>query len=72
MSYTVYTKENCPSCDIAKKLLETKGISFEAFKIGEDIEVDDFKTRYPQARMVPFIVNDGEVVGGLNELRKMI
>lgn len=73
MSYIIYTKPACPNCDVAKNLLSSKGIEFKSFKIGDDIEMDDFKTRYPQARAVPFILTDsGDVVGGLPELRKLI
>jgi glutaredoxin 3 len=34
----VYSKNNCPFCDKAKHLLETKGISFSEVKIDQDSE----------------------------------
>jgi glutaredoxin 3 len=33
---TVYSKSNCPFCDRAKSLLESKGIEFKTVSIEED------------------------------------
>ena len=70
--YTIYTKDNCPQCVQAKSLLDSKGIPYASYKIGEDIELSDFKARYPEVRSVPFILNGEEVIGGLMELRKSV
>jgi glutaredoxin 3 len=34
----VYSKPNCPYCDMAKQLLESKGVAFEAVDISVDSE----------------------------------
>ena len=33
---TVYSKSNCPFCDRAKSLLESKGVEFKTVSIEED------------------------------------
>jgi len=38
----VYSKNNCPFCDKAKYLLETKGISFSEVKIDQDSEAREW------------------------------
>jgi glutaredoxin 3 len=38
----VYSKNNCPFCDKAKHLLETKGISFSEVKIDQDSEAREW------------------------------
>ncbi len=38
----VYSKNNCPQCDKAKYLLETKGISFSEVKIDQDSEAREW------------------------------
>lgn len=39
---TVYSKNNCPFCDRAKHLLETKNIEFEVVNIDENPEARDW------------------------------
>jgi glutaredoxin len=69
MSAIVWSKYNCPFCDQAKKLLESKGIQFEERKIGDGWTKEDLLEAVPTARTVPQIFMDGELVGGFNELR---
>lgn len=35
---TVYSKPNCQFCDMAKKLLESKGVEYKSVDISEDPE----------------------------------
>ena len=53
----------------AKTLLEQKGIEFEEKKIGEGYSKEDLLEAVPNARTVPQIFLDGELVGGFTELR---
>jgi len=39
---TVYSKNNCPFCDKAKYLLETKGIEFDVVNIDQDPKARDW------------------------------
>jgi glutaredoxin 3 len=39
---TVYTKNNCPFCDRAKALLESKGVPYKAINVQDDPESKDF------------------------------
>lgn len=39
---TVYTKDQCPFCDRAKALLESKGIAYTAINIQSDPESREF------------------------------
>lgn len=38
----VYSKNNCPFCDRAKSLLESKGIAYEAINIEERPDAREF------------------------------
>ena len=66
--FTVYTKDGCPQCDSAKKLLTANQAEFEAIKIGEGITMAEFKTTFPYVRAVPFILKDEKPLGGYAEL----
>ena len=57
MNATINTLPNCPWCEKAKKLLKFKNIEY---KILEG-KVDEWPT-------VPYIVIDGQPIGGFTEL----
>jgi glutaredoxin 3 len=69
MRATVWSKDNCPYCVQAKALLNQKGIVFEERKIGDGWTKDQLLEAVPNARTVPQIFLDGELVGGFTELR---
>lgn len=69
MRAVVWSKDHCPYCVQAKTLLEQKGIEFEEKKIGEGYSKEDLLEAVPNARTVPQIFLDGELVGGFTELR---
>jgi len=70
MKAIVWSKICCPYCDQAKALLEQKGIDFEERKIGEGYTKEQLLEAVPNARTVPQIILNGELIGGFNELRK--
>lgn len=72
MKAIVWSKYNCPFCDQAKQLLESKGISFEERKIGDGYTKEELLEAVPTARSVPQIFLDEEYIGGFNELRKKL
>ena len=69
MRATVWSKDNCPYCVQAKALLNQKGIEFEERKIGDGWTKEQLLEAVPNARTVPQIFLDGELVGGFTELR---
>ena len=69
MKAVVWSKERCPACMQAKALLTQKGIEFEERKIGAEYTREDLLEAVPEARSVPQIFIDGELVGGFTELR---
>jgi glutaredoxin len=65
----VWSKYHCPFCDQAKALLKAKGIQFEEKKIGDGYTKEELLEAVPNARTVPQIFLDGELVGGFTELK---
>jgi glutaredoxin len=68
----VWSKYQCSFCDQAKNLLDAKGIAFEERKIGDGWTREDLLEAVPNARTVPQIFLNGQLVGGYNELRKYL
>ena len=60
---TVYSKNNCPFCDRAKALLESKGIPFETVMMEDAPEAREFLVEQG-LRSVPQIFKDGVLLPG--------
>lgn len=70
MTTIVWSKSNCPYCDMAKALLERKGIEFEERNVtGDTWTKEHLLEAVPNARTVPQIFLDGTLIGGFTELR---
>jgi glutaredoxin len=83
--YTIYSKPNCPQCDQAKLLLDTKGEEYNVIHldVGQPkqnnlkyISREDLLKKIPTARMMPQIIKqhlDAEhYVGSYQELKKIM
>ena len=69
MKAVIYSKYHCPYCDQAKALLQLKGIPFEERKIGDGYSKEDLLEAVPNARTVPQIFIDEQLIGGFTELK---
>jgi len=69
MTALVWSKDNCPYCDQAKALLKQKGIEIQERKIGHGYTREDLLEAVPDARTVPQIFLDGNLIGGFTELK---
>lgn len=67
----VYTMEQCPYCEAAKKLLQTRGIEFEEIRLSEDDDAA-WKALYRRTglKTVPQIFAGEKLIGGFTELVK--
>lgn len=67
----IYTTNDCPYCNAAKRLLQSKNVTFEEI----NIENDDQKRKWLQEttgqRTVPQIFINDQSVGGFEELAKL-
>jgi glutaredoxin len=70
MKAIVWSKNACPFCDQAKALLKLKGIEYEERNISTDWTREQLLEAVPNARTVPQIFLDGQLIGGFTELRK--
>lgn len=73
MKAVVWSKTPCPFCDQAKALLRSKGIEYEERNITEGTWTkEQLLEAVPNARTVPQIFLNDELVGGFNELRQKL
>lgn len=66
----VYGKPNCPQCQMAKSLLDSKGIVYEYIDITTTGKTAAEVTGRPDVRSLPQVYLEGKYVGGFNELYK--
>jgi glutaredoxin len=59
----VYSKEQCPYCDMAKQLLDKYEIPYTVIKVDEDDAARDFLV-WQGLRSVPQIFHEGELIKG--------
>jgi len=69
MKAIVWSKDQCPYCDQAKALLKSRNIEFEERNIQHGWTKEQLLEAVPNARTVPQIFLDEELVGGFTELR---
>lgn len=65
----MWSKLQCPYCDMAKTLLKNKGIVFEERMIGVNWTREQLLESIPQARTVPQIILNGVLIGGYEQLK---
>ena len=72
MNIAVWSKPQCPYCDMAKRLLDQKGLEYTAVTVGEEFNRSDVQKRFPTARTFPIIEIDNVYIGGYNELKERL
>jgi glutaredoxin 3 len=69
LNVTIYTRSNCPNCDSAKRLLESKGLKYADVDIELGDRLGNFLKEFPDARQMPQIFINDQRVGGLAGLQ---
>ena len=71
MDVVIWSKPDCPFCVRAKYQFDKAGVKYVEKMIGfGGISKEDLLVVAPNARSVPQIFVDGELIGGYNELMK--
>lgn len=71
MRATVWSKDQCPYCVMAKDLLQRQGIEYEERNISQgEWTREQLMEAVPHARTLPQIILDGNLIGGYDQLKK--
>ena len=70
-SVVIYTRQFCGYCSAAKKLLETKGVSYEEHDATHAPEVRQEMIKRAGRNTFPQIFIDGRHVGGFDDLHAL-
>ncbi len=66
----VWSKDNCPYCVKAKRMLDSKGIRYEERNISNGWSKEQLLESVPNARTFPQIFLHGKYIGGSDALEK--
>ena len=72
MNIAVWSKPACVYCDMAKRLLDQKGLEYTGVTLGEEFNRDDVVRRFPTAKTFPIIQIDNTYIGGYTELKALL
>ena len=64
----IWGKPQCPHCESAKRMLDSRDIDYEYKQLGVDFEREDVLAEFPEARTFPQIVINGLKIGGYDQL----
>lgn len=70
MEIIAYTLNGCSSCNKLKELFNRAELEYKEILLPVDISLEDFQQIYPGVSYFPYVVIDGEPVGGLIETAK--
>jgi glutaredoxin 3 len=71
MNIHIYKTNGCGYCVKIIELMERAGVPYDATVVGKDITKKEFTELYPKAPGFPYVIVDGEPVGGLIETVKL-
>ncbi|MCY4321559.1 MAG: glutaredoxin 3 [Bdellovibrionaceae bacterium] len=64
----IYTKTSCPACDLAKQILEEKGVLFEEFILDDKPEELKALINKTNMKTVPQIFINNHLIGGCSDM----
>jgi glutaredoxin len=71
MRATVWSKDQCPYCVMAKDLLRAQGMEYEERNISQGTWTrEQLMEAVPHARTLPQIFIDDQLIGGYDQLKK--
>ncbi|ADO99320.1 glutaredoxin ribonucleotide reductase nrd [Cyanophage S-RIM44] len=71
MNIKIYTKPGCKYCTQVKELMQRAKFDYEEVHVNTDALREEFYSAYPSAKTYPYVIIDGEPVGGLVETAKL-
>jgi glutaredoxin len=72
MEIIAYTSKGCFYCDKLKDLFARANLEYTILVLGEDFTGLDLNKKYPNVIGFPYVIIDGEPIGGLVETAKFL
>tara|TARA_S200002703_G_scaffold89889_3_gene77547 strand:+ start:183 stop:422 length:240 start_codon:yes stop_codon:yes gene_type:complete len=73
MTFTVYSKDNCPYCEKIQQLFNVLKLEHRVYKLGVDFTRDQFISEFGKGSTFPrILLKNGELIGGCSETIKYL
>tara|TARA_Y100000004_G_scaffold104429_1_gene117201 strand:- start:330 stop:581 length:252 start_codon:yes stop_codon:yes gene_type:complete len=72
MKIQIFTIPGCSYCDKVKVLMKRANLEYNSYVVGQDITKETMIKRYPLAKGYPYVIIDGEAIGGLHQTAKFL
>ena len=73
MRAIVWSKDQCGNCVMAKNLLRNEGVEYEERNISQGPWTrEQLLAAVPNARTLPQVILDGNLIGGYEQLKKYL
>ena len=72
MKVEIYSKPQCPYCDMAKALAEREEHDLTVKMLDVDFDREVLMETFPGARTFPQIIGNGDKIGGYQEFKKLV
>tara|TARA_R100000231_G_scaffold76891_1_gene59720 strand:- start:1413 stop:1652 length:240 start_codon:yes stop_codon:yes gene_type:complete len=76
MFIEIYSKKQCPYCDMAERIaqqfVQESEHKYEKYMLDVDFNREDMLEKFPTARTFPQIKIDGKSIGGYTEFERLI
>lgn len=69
MTIKIYSTPTCPYCNMAKKMMDDKGVEYQNLDVSKDREMAKEMIIKSGQRSVPVIDIDGEIIIGFDKVR---
>ena len=64
----IYSKSNCSYCVMAMNFFDSKNMEYQVYSVDDPKIFSEMMERNPQARTVPQIFIDDQLIGGYTDL----
>ena len=72
MDIVAYTSPGCFYCDQLKELFKRADLEYTVHVVSTPEDRESLKKKYPLCGSYPYVIIDGEVVGGLVETARLL
>ena len=66
-TFYVYSKNGCGFCDKLTQFMESKGVNYEKFNLGDDYTQEEFLYKFGRSSTFPQVVMDNKKIGGMKD-----
>ena len=64
MTFTIYSKDNCPYCEKVKQVLSLINSNYRIYTLGEDFTKEQFYSEFGEGSTFPQVIVNEEHIGG--------